>query len=76
MFTLTLERFNERTLANMEVALTRACESLPEGSDGHEARRYIASRIIECAEGGDPSLGGLTKAGHAAALELLSHRAA
>jgi hypothetical protein len=68
--TMIAERFDARTLANMEVALERACEVLANGSEQHEARRHIASKILECAECGDKTLGGLTKAGRAAASEL------
>ena len=64
------ESFDQRTLANMEVALERACTTLPIGREQHEARRHIASKILECAETGDRTLGGLTAAGCAAATEL------
>jgi hypothetical protein len=64
------ESFDPRTLANMEVALERACTVLALGSERHEARRHIAGRIVECAESGDRTLGGLTEAGRAAASEL------
>ena len=40
------------------------------GPDRHDARRHIASRIVECAESGDRTLRGLTEAGRAAANEL------
>ena len=64
------DSFDPRTLANMEVALERACKVLAIGSEEHTARRHIASKILECAEGGDKTLGGLTQAGRAAATEL------
>lgn len=64
------ESFDPRTLANMEVALERACKVLALRSEQHDARRHIASRIVECAESGDRTLGGLTEAGRAAASEL------
>lgn len=64
------ESFDRRTLANMEVALERACMSLVTGGELHHARRHIASKILECAESGDRTLGGLTEAGQAAASEL------
>lgn len=70
------DRFDSRTFANMEVALERACQSLPKGSDSHDVRRRIAIRIIECVEAGDRTLGGLTEAGRAAAAEVAAHRAA
>ena len=64
------DRFGLRTFANMEVALERACKVLGVGSEGHQARRHIAGKIVECAEGGDKTLGGLTQAGRVAATEL------
>jgi len=64
------ERFDSRTLANMEVALERACKVLSIGAEEHAARRHIASKILERAESGDRTLGALTEAGRAAASEL------
>jgi hypothetical protein len=64
------DSFDTRTLANMEVVLERACKVLAAGSDRHDARRRIATKILQCAERGDRSLGGLTEAGRAAATEL------
>ena len=64
------DSFDSRTRANMEVALDRACALLPAGAGQHEHRRYIASRILKCAEGGDVTLNGLTEAGGSAAHEL------
>jgi len=65
------ERFDQRTLANMEVALERACTVLALGSEQHEARRHIATRIVERAESGDRTLRVLTEAGRTAADELV-----
>jgi hypothetical protein len=64
------EQFSSRTLANMEVALEQACKLLPAGAEQHENRRYIAIRILKCAEGGDTSLGLLIEAATRAANEL------
>ena len=64
------EKFNSRTLANMEVALERASRLLTNGAEQHEHRRYIASRILQRAETGDRTLDGLTEAASAAAREL------
>jgi hypothetical protein len=64
------ESFDSRTLANMEVALERACKGLSIGAEEHRVRRHIANRILKCAEGGDRTLGGLTAAGRAAATAL------
>ena len=68
------ESFDRRTLANMEIALERACAVLSSGSDKHRARRHIASRIIRCAERGNRTLGSLTDAAMAAAHELSARR--
>ncbi len=62
--------FGPRMKANMEIALERACKFLPEGGDGHEARRYVARKILECAESGNGTVRALTAAGRAAAIEL------
>jgi hypothetical protein len=70
--TTIAESFDTRTLANMEVALERACKALTSGAEEHPARRHIASKILECAESGDKTLGRLTEAGLAAATELTS----
>ncbi|WMT79660.1 hypothetical protein [Bradyrhizobium sp. Ash2021] len=73
---LIAERFDSRTFANMDVALERACQHLPKGTDSHAARRYIARRIIKRAACGDRTLGGLTEAGRLAASELTSNKVA
>jgi hypothetical protein len=64
------ESFDRRTLANMEIALDRACEVLSSGGEKHRYRRHIASRIIQCADSGNRSLGSLTAAALAAAKDL------
>jgi hypothetical protein len=64
------ESFDPRTLANMEIALDRACEILSTGREKHRYRRHIASRIVQCAGSGNRTLGSLTTAALAAAEEL------
>ena len=64
------DSFDSRTLANMDVALERACKAMASGGEEHSSRRHIASKILECAESGDRTLGGLTDAGRIAASEL------
>jgi hypothetical protein len=64
------DSFDSRTLANMDVALERACKILAIRAEEHSARRHIASKILERAESGDRTLGGLTAAGRAAARGL------
>ena len=67
------DSFDERTLANMEVALERACGLLKQGSEQHEARKHIAEKILERARRGDRTLHGLTQAGYRAAAEIATH---
>jgi hypothetical protein len=62
--------FGPRMVANMEIALQRACEFLPVGNEVHEARRHVASKIPECAERGNGTVRALTAAGRAAAIQL------
>lgn len=64
------ESFDRRTLANMEIALERACAVLAAGAEQHRARRHIANRIIRCAGTGNRTLSALTAAAVAAAREL------
>jgi len=66
--------FDERTIANMEVALDRACERFPEQLASHEARKRIAAQILECARRGDRTLKGLTDAAMLAATLISSRK--
>ena len=70
------DSFDDRTMANMEVALDRACQRLADDNCQHEARRYIASKILQCAESGDRTLHGLTRAGYRAAADISNSIAA
>jgi hypothetical protein len=70
--TLIADSFDSRTLANMEVALERACKILSIRAEEHAVRRHIASRILACAESGRKTLTALTDAGRVAATELCS----
>lgn len=56
------ERFDARTLANMNVALERVCQRSPDGED-HRFRKMVARRIIQYAKMGKKTLGALTRAG-------------
>jgi len=71
------ENFNERTLANMEVALERACERLPKEMDNYEVRKQIAAKILNLVAKGDRTLKSLTEVAMAAASDVqLSERTA
>lgn len=66
---LIAESFDRRTLANMEVALDRACANIS-GGQKHRARRHVAARIARCARMGRRTLAALSQAGEIAAAEL------
>ncbi len=66
---LIAESFDTRTLANMEIALDRACANIPEGQK-HRIRRHVAARIARCARMGQRTLAALSQAGQIAAAEL------
>jgi hypothetical protein len=53
------EEFDERTQANMDVALNKICGELPHGGD-HESRKFIAEQLIQAARAGKSSLTELT----------------
>jgi hypothetical protein len=62
--------FDDCTKANLEVALKRACERLGENGAYHQARSFVAGKLLDCAHSGRLTLGALTDAGLAAAVEL------
>jgi hypothetical protein len=68
------EHFDERTIANMEVALDRACERFPKQLATHEARKRIATRILQRAAQGERTLKGLTDAAILAATVISSKK--
>lgn len=67
---LLLEKFSERTISNMDVALERAWRLMPLAFEGHPARKFVAEKIVECANKHTQTLGGLTEAGRRAVAEL------
>lgn len=52
--------FEERILADMEVALERACESLSIIHGDHPVRRFVAERLIDVVHAGHSTLTELT----------------
>lgn len=67
--------FDERTQANMEVALHRATNDLPaDQAESHEARRFIAEWLIDAARGGHTGLVELTAVARRAAIALRAKR--
>lgn len=66
------DSIDDRTLANMEVALERACVQLPPAFNNHTARRAIASKILHAVRNGNKSLAQLTATGQAALNDFCS----
>ena len=66
-------KFDSKTLAKMNVALDRVCETAPRGEQ-HEVRKRIAREIIKCARSGKTALNELTTAGERALHELPPQR--
>ena len=67
-----MAKLDDRTIANMEVALEKACRRLPNGGD-HEKRKYVANKLRLSANSGNTTLGGLDVVAHRA-LEEISKR--
>ena len=68
------DQFDEKTLANMEVALERACERFPEDLSSHKARASVAASILERVKSGDKKLNSLTSCAVTAAIKLHRER--
>ena len=66
---------NERTKANMDVALEEACRSLPHGGD-HALRKKVAERLLRSAQDGKTTLGELSAVARTALAELTKRKTA
>ncbi|MGY0574076.1 hypothetical protein ACTGJ9_025855 [Bradyrhizobium sp. RDM12] len=67
---LLKDAFSERAIANMDVALERACKLMPDVLVSHVARKFVAEKIVDCAKTRTQTLAGLTEAGRRAVAEL------
>jgi hypothetical protein len=70
-----MTKIDERTTANMEVALEEICRNLPHGGD-HERRKHIAQRLMQAANKGNVTLDGLRTVANRALSDLSSRRSA
>ena len=70
-----MPKLDERTIANMEVALEKAFGGFPNGGD-HESRKYIAQKLRLSAIKGNTTLGGLSAIAHSALQDLSKRRSA
>jgi hypothetical protein len=64
-----MTKLDDRTTANIEVALEKACRVFPNGGD-HESRKYIAQKLKLSAKKGNVTLGELDAVAHSAVQEL------
>ena len=64
------DAYGERAIREMELALVKACETLPPELDNHQCRTFIAKRICARFENGERTFGGMVTAGMAAVDEL------
>jgi hypothetical protein len=64
-----MTKLGDRTIANIEVALEKACRVLPNGGD-QESRKYIAQKLKLSAKKGNVTLRELDAVAHSAAQEL------
>ena len=54
-----MTKLDDRTKANMDVALEEACRQLPHGGD-HGLRKKIAQKLLQSARKGNTTLSGLS----------------
>jgi hypothetical protein len=69
------EKIDERTAANMEVALEQACRVLPLRGD-HETRERIARKLLHSARDGTPTLSDFIKVARSVLKERSFHKSA
>jgi hypothetical protein len=70
-----MTEIDERTAANMDVALESVCKGWPNGGD-HESRKHIAEQLIQSAMEGNTTLGGLTVIARRALRDLPKRKSA
>jgi hypothetical protein len=63
-------KLDERTRANMDVALENICRTLPNSGGDHETRKYIARKLTSAAKKGQITLTGLEAVARLALAEL------
>jgi hypothetical protein len=66
---------DERTTANMDVALEEVFAGVPHGGD-HESRKHVARRLIQSAKKGNVTLDGLRTVAREASQQVLTRRSA
>jgi hypothetical protein len=64
---------DERTRANMDVALEEACRELPHGGD-HALRKQVAQKLLQSARKGNTTIDGLSAVARTALIEVTRPR--
>jgi hypothetical protein len=64
-----MPRVDDRTFANIEVVLNDAFRAYPNGGD-HERRKHVAQKLLQSAECGNTTLGGLSAVAKSALNEV------
>jgi hypothetical protein len=54
-----MTQLDQRTVANMGVALENVCRNLPNSGGDHETRKYVAKKLVQAARKGNTSLNAL-----------------
>jgi hypothetical protein len=70
-----MTEIDERTIANMDVALEEVFASVPHGGD-HESRKHVAKKLIQSAKKGNITLDELRAVARDASQQLLIRRSA
>lgn len=70
-----MAKLDERTRANMEVALEEACRVLPHGGD-HNLRKKVAQKLLQSARKGNTTLSGLSAVARTALIEATKKKSA
>jgi hypothetical protein len=70
-----MANLDERTRANMDVALEEACRQLPHGGD-HNLRKKVAQKLLQSARKGNITLSGLSEVARAALAEATKKKSA
>jgi hypothetical protein len=63
-----MTKLDDRTRANMDVALEEACRELPHGGD-HDLRKKVAQKLLLSARKGNTTLSGLAVVARTALIE-------
>jgi len=68
-----MAKLDDRTRANMDVALEEACRGLPHGGD-HNLRKKVAQKLLQSARNGNTTLSGLAAVARTALIEATKQR--